>query len=130
MLSRCCISSTFTFKSNLFHAPTSLLNLPISFAILQHLRQHYAYFQTKATSEMCLTSSLHSSKISKLTTSPCDTNLDSTRTCHTQTPSHLDPASLIALTLLPLVNGFGKPTTGISPTASHVARYLISQTLC
>jgi hypothetical protein len=29
-----------------------------------------------------------------------------------------------------LVNGFGEPTTGISPTASHVARYLISQTLC
>jgi hypothetical protein len=38
LLSRCYISSTFTFKSNLLHAPTSLLNLPISFAIFQHLR--------------------------------------------------------------------------------------------
>jgi hypothetical protein len=41
----------------------------------------------------------------------------------------LDPVSLIAFTHLPLVNGFGEPTTGISPTASHAAQYLISQTL-
>ncbi|KAI2498949.1 hypothetical protein MHU86_15512 [Fragilaria crotonensis] len=36
---------------------------------------------------------------------------------------------LIAFTHSPLVNGFGEPTTGISPSASHVARVLISATL-
>jgi hypothetical protein len=66
----------------------------------------------------------------QLTTSPYDINLDSTRTCHIQTPPHLDSTSLIAFTHSLLINGFGEPTTGISPTASHVARYLISQTLC
>jgi hypothetical protein len=63
-------------------------------------------------------------KFQQLSTRPHNANLDNTRTCHTQTPSHLDPVSLIAFTCLPLVNGFGEPTTGISPNASHVARYL------
>ena len=65
----------------------------------------------------------------QLTLSPFDTTLDSSRTCHIHTLSHLDSASLIAFTHSPLVNGFGAPTTGISPSASHVARVLISQTL-
>ncbi|KAI2512616.1 hypothetical protein MHU86_1835 [Fragilaria crotonensis] len=65
----------------------------------------------------------------QLTPSPYDTTLDSTRTSHIQTPAHLDSASLIAFTHSPLVNGFGEPTTGISPSASHVARVLISATL-
>jgi hypothetical protein len=60
---------------------------------------------------------------------PHDTNLDNTRTCHIQRPSHLDSASLIAFTHSPLVNRFGEPTTGISTTASHVAGCLISLTL-
>ena len=64
----------------------------------------------------------------QLITSPHDANLDNTRTCHIQRPSHLVSASLIAFTHSPLVNGFGEPTTGISTTASHVARCLISQT--
>ncbi|KAI2508425.1 hypothetical protein MHU86_5952 [Fragilaria crotonensis] len=65
----------------------------------------------------------------QLTPSPYDTTLDSTRTCHIQTPAHLDSAYLIAFTHSPLVNGFGEHTTGISPPASHVARVLISATL-
>ena len=64
MLSRCNISSAYTFKSNLIHVPTTLLNLPIPFKVFQRLQQHYAYSQTEATSEMCLTSLLHFSKIS------------------------------------------------------------------
>ncbi len=41
-------------------------------------------------------------KDQQLITSPHDANLDNTRTCHTQTPSHLDPVSLIAFTHSPL----------------------------
>ncbi|KAI2504330.1 hypothetical protein MHU86_10095 [Fragilaria crotonensis] len=65
----------------------------------------------------------------QLSPSPYDITLDSTRTRHIQTPTHLNSASLIAFTHSPLVNGFGEPTTGISPSASHVARVLISATL-
>jgi hypothetical protein len=122
MLSRCSISSNFTLKSkppSCSYQPPELAdiirNIP-TFATTLRLFPNQSNFRDAPHFINTFF------KDQQLITSPHDANLDNTRTCR-------NPVSLIAFTHLPLVNGFGEPTTGISPTASHVARYLISQTL-
>jgi hypothetical protein len=63
-------------------------------------------------------------------TNPFNRQQDSQPSSYNDQPTYLGSSSLIAFTHSPLlVNGFGNPTTGISPRNSLVARYLISAAL-
>ena len=118
-----CIS--FTFSPTLQHKthPTSIWQMTslTSSATFLPLQLHLVYFRPEAISETSLHSSIHSSKVNKLLPTPLTDN----KAANDQ-PTHLGSFSLIAITHSPLVNGFGNPTTGISPRSSLVARYLIS----
>jgi hypothetical protein len=65
----------------------------------------------------------------QVATNPFDGQQDSQRSSYNDKPTHLGSSSLIAFTHCPLVNGFGNPTTEISPRSSLVARHLISAAL-